>query len=275
MPPWHSLFLPSADQAAVANALRESLTTLGYTPSDPFGLLPGKSYPKAVRLFVAPPLDILDSNAGWTRIIGEPDSRQLPSLSQVVPVLWLSLDGAVARCGVWSGGDKVGADALSPFLRAGKTSHDLQQALDGSALSVVSAPPSGSLPVDALPDDVRRMAGDVDMNKAQSMFNRLTGTVMKRAGATNDTADAARALIAGNAPDWNSPGGRQIQAVVACLTIPDGWRSPDFVTLRDAYQVRRRLERRPNADLYPGDAEAMAQVPDALSYVPVYAGAND
>jgi hypothetical protein len=56
-----------------------------------------------------------------------------------------------------------------------------------------------------------------------------------------------------------------------CLRIPD-WRDPDFVTLRDAYALHKRRERSPNATLYPGDAEALAAVPDALTYTPVYAG---
>jgi hypothetical protein len=57
-----------------------------------------------------------------------------------------------------------------------------------------------------------------------------------------------------------------------CLTIPLGWISPDFVALRDAYQLHERRRRNPNAMLYPGDAEAMAAVPNALDYAVVYAG---
>ena len=56
-----------------------------------------------------------------------------------------------------------------------------------------------------------------------------------------------------------------------CLNIPD-WRAPDFVTLRDAYALHKRRQRSPNATLYPGDAEALAAVPDALTYTPIYAG---
>ena len=53
--------------------------------------------------------------------------------------------------------------------------------------------------------------------------------------------------------------------------IPE-WGNPDFVPLRDAYQVLSRLKRRPNATLYAGDQEAMDAVPNALEYRPVYAG---
>ena len=56
--------------------------------------------------------------------------------------------------------------------------------------------------------------------------------------------------------------------------MPSDWHAPDFTTLRDAYQVAERRQRRPNAGLYPGDAEALAAVPDALAYTPVYGGSR-
>ena len=56
-----------------------------------------------------------------------------------------------------------------------------------------------------------------------------------------------------------------------CLRIPN-WRDPDFVTLRDAYALHERRRRSPKATLYPGDAETLAAVPDALAYTPIYAG---
>jgi hypothetical protein len=106
------------------------------------------------------------------------------------------------------------------------------------------------------------------------MFARLTGTTLKKAGG-DDNADAAHALIAaGQPPDWSAGGGAKISRLMGLLTVPHDWREPDFVTLRDAYQLHLRRQRRPNADLYPGDAEAMAAVPNALDYTPIYAGAS-
>jgi hypothetical protein len=116
------------------------------------------------------------------------------------------------------------------------------------------------------------LAGQVNPAQAQKLFSRLTGQVMKKAGG-GEEADAARALVAGSGDiNWNSAAGRRIQALMACLTVPDNWREPDFISLRDAYQLHERRRRAPNARLYPGEAETMARVPDALNYTPVYGG---
>ncbi len=79
-------------------------------------------------------------------------------------------------------------------------------------------------------------------------------------------------MISGNGPNWNSPGGRRLHALMRCLTVPDHWREPDFGVLRDAYQLHSRQQRKPDARLYPGDDATMNRVPDALDYVPVYGG---
>ena len=86
------------------------------------------------------------------------------------------------------------------------------------------------------------------------------------------TRQAAQEMIAGNMPDWDSAGGKRIRALADLLTLPSDWREPDFVALRDAYQLHDRKRRNPNATLYPGDAEAMSKVPHALNFTPVYAG---
>jgi hypothetical protein len=128
------------------------------------------------------------------------------------------------------------------------------------------------LPFTVLPDDIQSMAGGVDKGTAEKMFNRLTGQLMKKVGGDSD---AARALISGEAaPEWNSDGGKRIQAVMSCLNIPENWRDPDFTALRDAYPLHERRRRLPNARLYPGDETLMAKVPDALTYLPVYGGRN-
>jgi hypothetical protein len=109
------------------------------------------------------------------------------------------------------------------------------------------------------------MAGRLDPRQAESLFTRISGAVAQKGGAD----PAARELL--RQPDWNSAGGRKIIALMDCLGIA-GWRAPDFVTLRDAYALHVRRQRSPNAKLYPGDAEALAAVPDALDYTPIYAG---
>jgi hypothetical protein len=111
------------------------------------------------------------------------------------------------------------------------------------------------------------------------MIDRLSQNLLNKVGQRTGTdaqsmSAAAQEMISPTPPDWNSPGGQRIRAVMQCLTVPDNWRDPDFVALRDAYQLRVRRQRKPDARLYPGDEEAMNRVPDALDYIPIYGGKN-
>lgn len=267
MTPWSSLYLPSADAAQVAAQTQESLTALGYTLYNPFGVLPGKAYPHTVRLFVAP------SVGGWVRVIGIPDAEQLPLLSRGTLCLWLALADAEADIAIYQAGAPAGVAALAPYLRSDCTIGSLSHVLDSPDLHVIEPEKPSDIPVLLLPDEIKSLAADVDSQQAQSMFERLTKTLFSRTAPSGDVAKAAQALIhAGHPPQWNSPGGNRIRALMGCLTMPPGWNDPDFVTLRDAYQVHERRQRNPHADLYPGDAEAMAHVMNALDYVPVYGG---
>jgi hypothetical protein len=266
---WTSLYLPCED--SLVPALQESLTALGYTLYNPFGQTPGKAYTQSVRLFVAPPA------SGWTRVVGEPDARQISLLSRTCPCLSVALTGKDAYIEVYVNGEQADPrTAMIPYLRDGRSANDLQAALH-SAVSLVEPEESTQpqmlvMPLDNLPEDVRDMAGQVNPGQSQKMFERLSGSLMKKVSPGGSAADEARMMLAGNAPDWNSVGGRRIRALMACLTVPDDWREPDFVTLRDAYQVLARRQRKPDARLYPGDAEAMQRVPNALDYTPVYGG---
>ncbi len=267
----HNLYLFCANSDTVVPALEESLTSFGYELYNPFGIMPGISYPQTVRLFVAP------YAAGWQRIVGAPDSRQLPALSQLGLCLSVALDGTEAKIEVYKKGEEVEAESvLVDCLRDGKSAGDLARVFAESSFDLPQVgesvqPGKGimAVPVDALPDDVREMAQQVDMKKADKMFKRLSG---KLVGAAD--ADAAKVVIGASKPDWNSLGGQRIRALMACLSVPENWREPDFITLREAYQLHIRRERRPDARLLPGDAEAMAVVSDALDYVPVYGGMN-
>ncbi len=249
MTTFSSLYLPGANNAA--ETIRTALAALGYTFYDPFGLIPGKAYPQAVRLFVAP------ARGGWTRVLGDPDPALPPPLSQTAPCLLVALDGSDARIEVYANGEPSSPEtALASYLAS-------PDCLDRPLASEASGAALGGVALDALPDDVQALAQRVDLKQAESMFARLSGNLAAKTGG--DPGNLLRQ------PDWDSTGGRKIRALMDCLNIPD-WRAPDFVTLRDAYALHKRRQRSPNATLYPGDAEALAAVPDALTYTPIYAG---
>lgn len=263
---WQSLYFPSVDQAVLADALRAALTTAGYTLYDPFARFPGKAYPDNARLFVAP------AAGGWLRVLVSPDSSTVPLPAVDGLCLSAALEASGAQITAYINGKAVDrVPALLPHARPGITADDLQNALHGKP--VLAAKPnspqqSHSLPLDALPEDIQQMAGGVNLKQAEKLFNRAAKSIFR-----GHNADEARALLEGDDElDWNSPGGAQISALMACLTIPANWREPEFTAVRDAYPLHLRKQQRPNAQLYPGDAQIMAAVPDALAYVPIYGG---
>jgi hypothetical protein len=129
-----------------------------------------------------------------------------------------------------------------------------------------SAPAAGSSLFDALPEDVKAMNTRPD--QAQAMLDRLGGGLIRKAGGDESSAKAA---LQGHPPHWDSREGRRVAALLERLHIPN-WAQPDFVTVRDAYQLHLRRQLRPNAPLYQGDQETLDAVPNALDYRPVYAG---
>jgi hypothetical protein len=107
------------------------------------------------------------------------------------------------------------------------------------------------------------------------MTDKLLGTLRGAAGMSDQDAARAGAILAAAGQgqlDLNSLAGQAIAAHAAHAGLPEGWHIPDFITLRDAFAVHRRLQRFPNARLYPGDAEARDAVPDALAYTPLFGG---
>lgn len=263
---WNSLYLPLDDSASVVTALRTLLTAPAYAPYDPFGLMPGMSYPQAVKLFVAP------SSAGWTRVIAAADTPNdalqsiQRALSKLAVCFALVLDNGESQIAVYA--DNAGVDPISvltPYLRGGVTSDLLGDALTRPYKA--ANPKDSPIPTGALPSNVQSMAGRLNPRQVNNLFNRMSKQLVGK-----EQREAAQSLLVAAAPDWDSAGGQRIAAVMACLTIPPAWRDPDYVTLRDAYQSHSRIRRNPNARLYPGDADTMAAVPDALAYVPVFAG---
>ena len=247
---WSSLYARSDDAAAIGEALAQAASAAGYTPFNPFSGAPGRTYPNAVRLFAGPARD------GWVRVLGQPDPALLPAVSQTVPVLWAALEGGASHIEAWANGEQGSVEAIFGITPP-----------DGDNLPA-AGPVQAPAPTvfAALPADIQAM--NANPKQAQAMLDKLSGGLLKKAGG--DQA-AAMAALQGNPPDWNSRAGRKLAALLAALGIPE-WGNPDFVPLRDAYQVLSRLKRRPNATLYAGDQEAMDAVPNALEYRPVYAG---
>ena len=278
---WQSLYLCSNDpeytQQHIAPTLSEVIAAAGYTAYDPFGGVPGKAYADVLRLFVGPIDD-----GGWLRIISEGgksggilDAIKAAFSGALVDTLCLSLalEGATATITAYQSGEAIPTvDALTPYLRDGKSRADLEHALSAqiSTVQAVGDDDEG-VPLSALPDDVQAMADKLNPKQINKMFNKFMGRVSRQLGGDNPDGESVRDLLKGQAPNWESAGGMRLRALAGCITLAK-WRTPDFVTLRDAYQVHNRRRRNPKAHLYPGDAEAMQAVPDALAYVPVYGG---
>lgn len=267
---WHSLYLPFDDARAAADALVGALTACGYERYDPFpggtGLAP--AWKQRVRHFVAP------SRSGWVRILGEPEPAALPLLAAAlgVPLLhaWLVDDESGLTVWTAAGRDDSPA-AFAAWLRDGCTPDVFQRALAGQGPAPAAPKAADSLGV-PLPDDVQALADLVDMDQAGQMMARLTRSLFGRLG---DRADAmqeeARAMLSGE-PIWETAAGRRLRAAVACLRVPEDWQQPDEGDLRAAYQVARSRKHNPRGLRLPGDDAALARVPDALAYLPVYAG---
>jgi hypothetical protein len=278
---WHSIFLGYGDSAARPNPhaqLTAALTAQGYSTFNPFGITPGPSYANAVRAFIAPP------QATWQRILCE--QRLDPSLCRalavegvrVLAIHFTSDDDHAADISAYADGAPAALDVLAPLLRPGVDAADLRR----SQLTVMPTkhapkdrtpsngglPAAGEMPLDALPSDVQALAKarGVDMTQAQGMFSNIGAHLLGRVGGNSAAAVGHLAQL-----DWNSNGGQRIRALMALLTIDD-WQAPHFIAVRDAYQLLTRKQRLPTARDYPGDAEAMAAVPDALTYTPLYMG---
>ncbi|MBL8145086.1 MAG: hypothetical protein JNL34_01760 [Anaerolineae bacterium] len=247
---WSSLYFRSGDAAAISESLAQAASAAGYNLFNPFSGAPGRSYPNAVRLFISPVRD------GWVRVLGQPDPALLPAVSQSAPLVWTVLVGSATRVEAWANGAQGSVESIF-----GITPPDGD---DLPAAGPVQTPAPTVFA--ALPADIQAM--NANPKQAQAMLDKLSGGLLKKAGGDQAAAVAA---LQGNPPDWNSRDGRRLAALLTALGIP-AWGNPDFVPLRDAYQVLSRLQRRPSAALYAGDREAMDAVPDALDYRPVYAG---
>lgn len=285
MPIWHSLYLSSeAASGQVTGWLEDYFAAQGYTRYQPFDTFPGAAFQHTLRCFIAP------AAAGWTRLLVEttptapveaPASDEISRLAQCLShnalCLALSLHGASGHFGVYHQGKATDAlMTLEHYLRPGQNKAALAAALAGDATGITTglspwleseaSQHIGGINPAELPQPMKALLNAVNPHQANRMFQKLAQSLLK-----GDQRRAAQGLL-NDGPQWDSPAGRRLRAIMACLNVPDTWREPDFVTLRTACALHLRRQRLPNAPLYPGDAEALAAVPNARDYVPVYGG---
>lgn len=273
---WHSLFLyceACESNEAIAAQLRDALTQQAFTLYDAYSEIPSRSYEHTLRSFVAP------VQGNWVRVLMEASDPEMLSpfdlaLSAGRTALSVSLEG------VWGGmlvyQDHTcfvpSASLLQPFLRPEVSPGQFESALTGDTVlpDLPDAPEQiGKLRLPDMPQDMRRLLAKLEHGAAEKMFGKLSQRLL-----SSDQSERAMRLLDKDVPDWNSAAGQRLRAFMACLTVPETWRKPDFIDLRNAYMLLLRQRRRPRAPLYPGDADMMVQVPDALDYIPVYGGHN-
>lgn len=267
---WGMLLLQTEDQAGVAQALMNAFQGVGLTPYDPFpgGAGTPISFKTFQRQFVTP------AHEGWVRIMGDAaihfGTDFGPSLSAVGPLLLLGFDSENAEVQAFSRGE---AASLNAFLKPDTPLEKLSQVLHGT---LPDGPAPGSAP---LPDELADFARQhgVEPGKVSGLMNRMSGIVFGKlnrqsGGEAGRLREQAGALMGSAGPDWNSSGGRRLSAAADLLTLPSVWRTPSFESVRDAYQVARRLERSPHASLMPDERAAYQAIPHVLAYVPVYVG---
>lgn len=254
---WSSLYWLSDDQSAAVDHLRQNCQQAAYHFYDPFDLL-APSYSQVLRAYVAPPA------SGWLRILHEADDPALPdalgaALSRDALCLGLSLeaDRAVVQC--WQDGDAVDPLSIWPELAIVFESSDAPPHSDKNQETLPG--------FDDLPPELDAMAQQINMKQASRMFERLSRRLVP-----GSQRDAARDLLNPERPLWNSAAGQMLIRLAAALKLGPNWREPDFARLREAYALHRRRNRNPQAALHPGDAASLEAVPNALDYVPVYAG---
>lgn len=263
---WESLYVRAATSSVVDTVI-VTLATQGYQRFDPFpgGAGTPMGITETIRLFAAPSVD------GIVRVIGA-----LPE-NLTLPLNYLKLWIADEDCGVAAYRDGV-ADAagIADYLKAGKTLDEVAKAEQRPALGVVNKGSSSNLA-----PELAQFAQSQGVNpqQADKLINRLTGQLFGKmdrqsSGEAGALKDQAKALLSQPSAevDWNSPQARKLSAMVEVLALPSNWRAPDFNSLREAYQVARRLARNPKAMLLPDEKQALNKVAGVIEYQAIYMG---
>ncbi len=247
-----SLYFRESDisQERAAALLAAVLENAGYARFDPFNGVPGRSYPLTAKLFAAPALN------GWVRVLAESVSDELLGpVSEDVGLVYARLQGDSGAVEAWRSGGRLDLQAEFSIMPENVT--------------VIQPPAPQSGWMESLPDEVKAMQRHP--KQAAKMIDRLSGSLLAKAGGADQREQAMALLSASDDANWASADGKAILAAFAGLGIQNGV-SPDFVTLREAYALHARRKRRPGSSLLPGDENTLQAVPDALNYLPIYAG---
>jgi hypothetical protein len=254
---WNSVYVPTDDEDKVTAALKKVYEEAGYAAFNPFpgGTGTPKGISERVRLFVAP------GESNWARIIGAPDVDLLKNLSDGLKsplvYVWIGEEN--------SGVEVIGAGEWSQFLREGRSSTEIETAMN--AQYTASDSPTG---------EVARLAGEygVDAGQADKMFQKAAKTVFKKLdkrteGEAASMQDAAKKSL-DNPFSWGLPSAQRVTAIMECLSIPQTWREPSFGDLAAAYQIACLLDINEDAPLLPGDEAILDRVEYPLDYTPAY-----
>ncbi len=255
---WASAYVSLADKKRLISAIREIYESAGYIAYDPFP--GGNGTPSGIsstsRLFVARP------ESGWIRMIGEVEVNILKKLAEKLGVSLISVEITDDDSRV----EVIGTQPLTDFLKAGKTPDDLSRAENMTPVSSQGV----------MPDELGDLAKSygVASNQVEKLFQKTTRSIFQKLDkqtdgeASSTQSDAMRLLK--TQFSWNSAPAQRVQAVMACLSVPAGWRDPSFQEIAAAYPVARLLDRNENAPLLPGDEDLLDKVEYPLDYTPVY-----
>jgi hypothetical protein len=266
MAEWHSVFVQATESSSPAEALRLSLAEHGYQAYDPFpgGMGTPPKFRTFARVFVGPATD------GWVRLIGDlgPDrAAVIEAVAAKMPVLEAVLSGDQPALNAYGA-------PLDSFAKAGHNTANIQAALHTTATGRGKKNEAANTMPAELADYARSQG--LNPNQLGGVFNRMSqnifGQLGRQSGENADSLKAqAGAMLA--SVDWESDPARRLSNALELTSLPNNWRLPDFVAVRDAYQSARMLARNAKASLLPYEKSALQAVPNVMEhYTPLFMG---